>query len=419
MKYSRFILILGLLVSVAAFAGCKQGATKRALMAEYVVPPKAVSDISSIRYMAIPTPKVSVSGNYKARRDGMSTSIANHLRHRMEAAIYAERFMEVADEVHSSSRGVGIVRSKMLAHNYHVPGPRIYKNANIRMYANINVTEHRGTDEMSTMLFSYKYDIKRSDDEWGTPYSEINSDRTKSRTVKSRVPYVTVNATGNLKVDVFNNRGQKVYTRTFDKLSFSRKVGGKEGVGALPTIFEISSAMFDKPVADVVAAISPHTVKRELKLNDGGDTTALVLIRSGAYAEAYARLLDVMDANEEKYLKKKDAIDKDFAETLAKLKADGAADDLIKAAKADRRAEIVAAGIDRLPDLFNMAVLCEIMGRLGEAVDFWGLASEANPDDSAIAKTLARVKGLAGKAAAVDAAIKKKGTFDEGKIKEW
>jgi hypothetical protein len=411
------IVIAIVLICLGMMGGCQQ-APKRSLEASYIVPPRVVGDVSSIRYMTIATPRVSLTGNY-GKGSQLAPVFVNCLNQRLISGIYKERFFNVQDEIHGNTKGLQHLDKTMAkGHGYSIKPARMMNRAEIATRATISLTRTRGQDRMVTPLASIPYDVQYSDD--GVPYSVPDYDAQVIQEHVSLVPFVQIVAKGNLQVEVRDAHKQLVYAKEFKDLTFVRKIGGENPVEALPTVLEMASSLFDAPIAQVVRDISPHKVNRTLYVNEEGDPTAVALIKATAFSEAYKRLSQVLEEHSAHYQQKIAGIKEDFSRQREKIRM-GVEDPreqeiLLDELGTQEKTALVDAGRFRSPDLENMAIVCEAMGITNEALDMYARAVDADPDNSQAASSLTRVNKLASKALSLQDQIP--GRYQEEENKE-
>jgi hypothetical protein len=411
------LVITAVLICLGLIGGCQQ-AQKRSLTARYIVPPEVVRDVSSIQNLAIARPRVSLSGNY-GKSSELATVFASCLDQRLTSGIYQERFFNVQDEIHGNTQGLrSLDRTFSHAHGYSIKPARLSNRAEIRTWATLSLNRSTGTDRMVTSLTSIPYRIEYTDD--GVPYSAPNYDGKVVREQISQVGFVKIKAKGELRVQVRDTKGQSIYEKTFKNLTFEKKIGGDNPAEALPTVLEIASSLFDASIATVIKDISPHNVERTLYVNEEGDPTAVALIKATAFSEAYKRLCQVLDENAAAYKGEAIEIKEDFDLQIKKAHASDLAPEeleaLIKSLRMEEKTALLAAGRFRSPDFEDMAIVCEAMGITDEALDFYGLAAEADPENSAAASALARVTKLADKVVTFQHTIN--GGYEEAENKE-
>ena len=399
---------------ILALAGCQGGAAKREVYAEYIVPPRVVADVSSLERMRIDAPKVAVNGSYPGKPQELSVLFEESLRERLDAKISRERFFEVADEIYDNDQGLTRIRQIMLdsRHGYDVKPAGAGKSALIKARAEVSLVRQEGVDTIATQLVTLPYVVQYADDKWRTPYAAANYGAQQTRTVTSKVPFIVVRAKANLTVAVLDTKGRKVYERGFKDLSYEKKVGGDAEAAAEPTVIEIVASLFDAPLRDVVADISPHKVTRAVAVNSGGDATAIALIRATAFSEAYKRLTELLETREAGLKKAAKTAREESAPQLAAAKSEAEK----KALQAELAADLAKERKPLSADYENLAIACEAMGQWGEALDNYRLSAEADPGNATAAASLARVKQLAGQAGNLGLELKK--SYDEQQHKE-
>lgn len=409
----RALCGLGLALCLMLLLGC-QNAAKRQIYADYIVPPRVVSDVSSLERMRIDTPKVTVNGAYPGKSKELSMLFEESLKDRLDAKISRERFFEVADEIYDNDQGLTRIRKIMLdsRHGYDVKPASAVKSARINAKADVSLVRQEGVDTIATQLFTVPYVTRYATDEWHTPYAVPDTASQQVRTVTSKVPYIVVRATANLLVTVLDTKGKKIYERSFSDLSYEKKVGGDAAAGAEPTVIEIVASLFDAPLADVVADISPHKVTRVVSVNPNGDATAIVLLRATAFSEAYGHLANILDAREKEFAVAAKEAEADMAPKLAAAKTEEEKAKL----QAELDEELAAERKGLAADYENLAIACEAMGQLGEAMDYYEQSSQDDTGNKTARESLLRVRELA--AQSEQLSVDRKKGYDEKNNKE-
>ncbi len=459
MKSNLFfrIVIIAVFIGLGVLGGCQQS-QKRSLVARYIVPPKVVRDVSSLQNLVIAPPRITLTANYggKSEQARLASVFTNCLNQRLTAGIYEEHFFNVQDELHGNPRGLAALNKHLAhAHGYSIKPAPILSRAQITTRANIQLSKTRGKDRIVTQLVTIPYTIEHSDD--GVPYAVPNTEAQTTRDHVSEVPFVKIVAKGQLRVQLRDTEKHVVYDKVFKDLTYEKKVGGdsftkdgeqdgdddstsdfmsslfgtsavtfnapdegiserqiegKDSVEAMPTVLEIASALFDKAIDKVIKDISPHKEERTLFVNENGDTTAVVLMKATAFSEAYKRLCDVVETHDKVYAGEAGKIKRDFAERIQEAQDAAHKEQL----QAERKAALTEAGLSRSPDYENMAIVCEAMGILDEALEFYERAAEADPANEHAAQSLARLKALTARTAAVSP--QRPGGYDEKENKE-
>ncbi|PIE69485.1 MAG: hypothetical protein CSA21_02320 [Deltaproteobacteria bacterium] len=406
------LVLTTVLICLGLLGGCVQS-QKRTLTAKYVMPPRVVRDVSALQNLVIAPPRVVLSGNYdKAKK--LIPVFVNCLNQRLISGIYQERFFNVQDEIHGNPKGVAALNKTFAhAHGYSIKSRHAKHPARIQTWATVELTRSRGQDRVVTSLATVPYDIKYSDE--GVPYSVPDTDNQDLEERITHVDFVTIKAKGDLRVEVRDTKGQVVYTKTFKALHFEKKVGGDTPVEALPTALEIATTLFEDPIAAIVKDISPHKEERSLVVNEQGDATAVVLMKATAFSEAYKRLDTVLQKHQALYESEAQEIKQTFSQKIQDAKAEGATPEALAALRQEEQAALVKAGLFRSPDFENMAIVCETMGLVDEALLFYGQAAEANPENTQAAFSLKRVSECAGKAMS---SAQLQGEYEEEENKE-
>jgi tetratricopeptide (TPR) repeat protein len=380
----RLALLLAALAMLCA-AGCAP--KKRAVYADYVLPPNAVTDISSIENLDIAPPQIDLSCNYKSKRS-VQNVLANAVEESFEDQLYANGFIKARDDIYDDAQGLAQVRKELRAsrHGYDVKSARAMRTAKLITAAKVNLKRTKGVDVVQTQLVTQPYTIKTNKN--GVPVSFPDPDRRRVKIVTSNVPFILVEAKGSLRVALQDAHGKNVYSKVFDDLSYERKAGGNAQPGAEPTLFEIAHELFGGAVDQVVKDISPHKESHVLHVNEKGDATAVALMKATAFSEAYNRLDSVITAHEKQYEAEAAEINKDYDAQMAAAETDEALAKL----EEEKKAELLDASRFLSPDYENMAIVTEIMGDVSTALDLYGQAVEADPANTSAKQSLERAR---------------------------
>jgi tetratricopeptide (TPR) repeat protein len=380
----RLAILLAAL-GVLCASGCAP--KKRAVYANYILPPNAVTDVSTIENLDISPPQIDLSGNYKSKRN-VRNLLASVLEESFENQLYDNGFIKARDDIYDDAQGLAQVRKQLQAsrHGYDVQGARVMKTAKLHTSAHVDLHRVRGVDVVQTPLVTQPYTIKTTKN--GVPISVPDPKRRRVRVVKSKVPFILVEAKGSLRVTLQDVHGKTVYSKMFDDLSYQQKVGGNAQPGAEPTLSEIALGLFGKSVDQVVKDISPHKEIHVLQVNEKGDATAVALMKATAFSEAYNRLALVITEHEKQYEAEVIEINKDYDEQMAEAETD----EQIVELEGEKKAQLLDASRFLSPDYENMAIVNEIMGDVSMALDLYQQAVEADPENVSAKQSLARAQ---------------------------
>ncbi|WP_432736951.1 tetratricopeptide repeat protein [Maridesulfovibrio sp. FT414] len=386
-KYTIGLNIFLVLIILTA-TGCKS--SKRMVYADYIMPPKAVSDVTQIQKLIIDTPSITIERNGIDRKTSATISdvFSNTLVNNLSSKLYYNGYIKAADEVYGDCDGLTQVRKCMARsrHGYDVKIVPARRTAKLKVDVNINYTRSQGTDTINTTLVTQNYSVAFNED--GVPYAE--ADTPTYRYVSSNVPYINIKAKGSLTCSVYDYTGKKIYSRVFDDLEFEKKAGGDSGSNAEAPYPEIAQSLFNDAIGKVVTDISPHRESRALVVNEKGDSSVVALIKGTAFYDAKNMLGAILDSANEK-------IEKESAEANLKydqLVAEAVEPEKKTALEQERAEAIVDITKSFSPDFENMGIILEIVGDRNDALEYYQLAANADPQNESAKESLSRIKEM-------------------------
>lgn len=378
-------LNLFLALLVLTVSGCKTG--KRMVYANYIMPPKVISDVTKVQKLVIANPDIdlNISGVDRHSAQKIASVFSNTIVNDFSSKLYYNGYIKTADHIYGDPTGLKQV-GRILAssrHGYDIKIIPAYKTAKLKIEAKIKYTRSTGKDRIKTTLTTTNYQIKTNKN--GVPFSVPTS--SSSRIVTSNVPYINVEATGSLICTVYDYRGKKLYSRTFNDLKFENKSGGDSGCKAEAPYLEVAQSLFIDSVNKVISDISPHKETRALVVNEKGNASVVALIKGTAFFDAKEKLGKILDKEEAEIEKASTETNAKYAQLIAE------AEDAEKKAalEQERKEELIAISKDYSPDFENMAIILEIIGDRNEALEYYSIAADYDPENKSAKESFERV----------------------------
>ncbi|NDV22604.1 hypothetical protein [Desulfovibrio sp. JC022] len=387
MQNKKYILAfkLILILTIMVIAGCKS--TKRMVYAEYIMPPKVISDVSKIQQLKIDKPKIQIKTSGLSKRSSREISdIFTHIIvNDFSSKLYYNGYIKTTDELCGAQAGLKQVRKKLARskHGYNVKITPFHKTAKLKVEARINYVRSKGTDRIQTRLTTQNYSVAYSDK--GVPYAKASS--SKSRTVFSNVPYIEVKAKGVLICTLYDINGKKVYSRVFDDLEFENKSGGDSGSKAEAPYPEVAQKLLNDAITKVVSDISPHKEKKPLAVNEKGDPTIVALIKGTAFFDARNRLEELLTEAEENIEKSSAEVNAEYDQLIA-VESDP---EKRLALEQQRAEDLIDCTRDYSPDYENLAIIQEVVGNKNEALHYYQVAVNADPENLTALDSVQRI----------------------------
>ncbi|WP_415713564.1 tetratricopeptide repeat protein [Maridesulfovibrio sp.] len=380
-------LHLFLILIIMTAGGCKSA--KRAVFANYVMPPKALQT-QSIEKLIVEKPVIKIKRKGINRKTAgiISDIFANAISNDFSAQLYYNGHIKPADLVYGDPDGLKQVR-KIMAHSKHGYDVKIIparNTARLKVDVRVDYTRTKDIDKIITTLTTQNYSVEYNDE--GVPHAKLGS--VSSSNVSSNVPYIKTKVEGMLTATLYDHKGKKIYSRTFDDLDFENKAGGNAGSHAEAPYPEVAQSLFKDAIDKVVADISPHRENRLLVVNEKGDSSAIALIKGTAFYDAQERLADITDKASEEIEKEKAATKVEYEQKIAE-----AADEEKRTALKSEWAEAIIDITKKYsPDFENMGIIMEIIGQRSEALEFYEQASEFDPENETAKNSVSRINEM-------------------------
>ena len=339
--------VYGLAAGLAAFiVGC--GTEK--ITVDYVMPAKAVTDVSKVNVAAIKV-KANVTGNLA----GDNKQNAGLVKQLLAMRLYKEGYYQVTDDIWATPEGASeleqVIKDKAAGHGYASLAAMGQGTEKVV----IDVTLDLALDckpvkkELPFTLTTVPYKAKTVE---GVPTSEPDAKATVTEKVKKEVTVYEVVAKGTLKAKFVGANGEdspQKYENTFQ--IEMPKADCYDS--AKPSQMKALAAAVTPAVNGIVADISPYKESRELVAIEGGDERVVFLLNAKAFQEVVL--------------------------VVEKLEVTGKAN---------------------FADLENLGIAFEAMGDFFSAKDAYAKASKLNPESQTAKAGLNRVQdALAGKKA--------------------
>ena len=339
--------VYGLAAGLAAFiVGC--GTEK--ITVDYVMPAKAVTDVSKVNVAAIKV-KANVTGNLA----GDNKQNAGLVKQLLAMRLYKEGYYQVTDDIWATPEGASeleqVIKDKAAGHGYASLAAMGQGTEKVV----IDVTLDLALDckpvkkELPFTLTTVPYKAKTVE---GVPTSEPDAKATVTEKVKKEVTVYEVVAKGTLKAKFVGANGKdspQKYENTF-QIAMPK---ADSFDSAKPSQMKALAAAVTPAVNGIVADISPYKESRELVAIEGGDERVVFLLNAKAFQEVVL--------------------------VVEKLEVTGKAN---------------------FADLENLGIAFEAMGDFFSAKDAYAKAGKLNPESQTAKAGLNRVQdALAGKKA--------------------
>ena len=281
MKNVSKIGLYGLCAGMVAFvAGC---ATEK-ITVDYVMPAKAVSDISKVNVVAI-----RVKANVKGNLAGDNKRNAGLVKQLLAMRLYKEGFYQVTDDIWANPKAASAleeaIQAKDSGHGYASLGAmgQGKEKAVIDVTLDLALDSKPVKKEMPFTLSTVPYkpkQVKKGE----IPVSEPDAKSIVVENVKKEVTVYEVTAKGTLKVKFLGVNGEECpqkYENSFDVTMPEEDRYGS----AQPSQLKALAAAVTPAVNGIVADISPYKVSRELVAVEGGDERVVHLLNAKAFPE--------------------------------------------------------------------------------------------------------------------------------------
>ena len=281
MKAISKIGIYGAAVGLAAFfAGC---ATEK-ITVDYVMPAKAVADVSKVNVAAI-----NVTANVKGNLAGDNKRNAGLVRQLLAMRLYKEGFYQVTDDIWATPEGASAleqaIAEKDAGHGYATLGAMGQNGTKVVIDVTLDLTLDTNPvkKEMPFTLQTVPYRAKQVK-KGEVPVSEPDAAAIVVENVKQEVTVYETVAKGTLSARFVGPDGKDTpqkYENTF-------QIALPEAVkfdSAKPSQLKALAAAVSPAIDGIVADISPYKESRELVAIDGGDERVVYLLNAKAFPE--------------------------------------------------------------------------------------------------------------------------------------
>jgi len=345
MKNISKIGIYGLSVGLAAFfVGC----ASEKIMVDYVMPAKAVTDVSKVNVAAIKV-KANVTGNLA----GDNKQNAGLVKQLLAMRLYKEGYYQVTDDIWATPEGAAglekAIKGKDAGHGYAslaAMGQGTEKVV-IDVTLDLALNSKPVKKEIPFTLTTVPYKPKKDGD---VPTSEPDAKGTVVENVKKEVTVYEVVASGTLKAKFVGVNGGECPQKYENTFQIAMPEADRFD-SAQPSQLKALAAAVTPAVNGIVGDISPYKESRELVAIDGGDERVVYLLNAKAFPEVVT--------------------------VVEKLEVTGKAN---------------------FADFENLGIANEAMGDFFSAKDAYAKAAKANPESTTAKDGLKRVQdALAGK----------------------
>ena len=277
-KVSKFGLY-GLSAALAAFAvGC---ATEK-ITVDYVMPAKAVSDVSKANVAAIRV-KANVTGNLA----GDNRQNAGLVKQLLAMRLYKEGYYQVTDDIWATPEGASefgaMLKSKDAGHGYASLGAMGQDTAKVVIDVALDLAlDAKPVKQVVPFtLETVRYKMKKDGE---VPTSEPDPKATVVNTVKQEVTVYEVVAKGTLKAKFVGPDGKDCPENYENAFAISMPEADRYD-SAQPSQLKALAAAVTPAVDGIVADISPSKESRELVAIKGGDERVVCLLNAKAFYE--------------------------------------------------------------------------------------------------------------------------------------
>ena len=281
MKTITKIGLYGILGSAAAFlAGC--GTEK--ITVDYVMPAKAIADISKVNVAAI-----NVKANVKGGLAGDKKLNAGLVKQLLAMRLYKEGFYQVADDLWNNPDGASelekMIQEKDAGHGYAMLGAmgQGSEKVVIDLTLDLELDSKPVQKNMEYTLKTVPYKPKKVK-EGLPPASEPDLKATQVQKVKQPVTVYELIAKGTLKAKFKGVNGKDAPAKYENTFTITVPEADRFD-SAQPSQLKALAAVVTPAVNDVVADISPYKESRELVAIKGGDDRVVYLLNAKAFPE--------------------------------------------------------------------------------------------------------------------------------------
>ena len=326
MKNVSKIGLYGFAVGLSAlFIGC----ASEKVMVDYVMPAKAVADVSKVNVVSIRV-KSNVTGNL-AGDGGRNAGLVRQL---LATRLYKEGFYQVADDIWSNADGALALQQQILekdsGHGYATFGAmgQGREKAVIDLELDFSLDANPVKKEIPFVLTTvpYKLDPKKP----GVSYPDPKK-ATEERVSKMVTVYEVV-AKGTLRAKFSGVNGTEAPVAYENTFAVEMPEADRFG-SAKPSQLKALAAAVSSAIDGVVADISPYRETRAFEPISGGDKRVTKLL----CAKAFPEVVTVVE-------------------------------------------QLALNGKGTAPDFENLGIAFEAMGELNRARGAYGLAVKANPE---------------------------------------
>ncbi len=334
--------------AVAFMAGC--GTEK--ITVDYVMPAKAIADISKVNVAAI-----NVKANVKGGLAGNNKQNAGLVKQLLAMRLYKEGFYQVADDLWSNPEGASelekMIQKKDAGHGYATLGAmgQGSEKVVIDLTLDLELDSKPVQKNMEYTLKTVPYKAKKVK-KGEIPVSEPDIKATQVQKVKQPVTVYELVAKGTLKAKFKGVNGKDAPAKYENTFTITVPEADRFD-SAQPSQLKALAAVVTPAVNGVVADISPYKESRELVAIKGGDDRVVYLLN----AKAFPEVVTVVE-------------------------------------------KLELAGKAKFADFENQGIAFEAMGEFFNARDAYAKAEKANPESQTAKEGSKRVAdALAGKKA--------------------
>lgn len=345
MKTITKIGLYGLVGGVTAFmAGC---ATKEPIIVDYVMPARAVADVSKVNVAAI-----QVTANVKGGLAGDNKRNAGLVKQLLAMRLYKEGYYQVADDFWSSPDGAAeltkMVKDKDAGHGYPMLAAmgQGTEKVVIDLTLDLELDSRPVKKDMEYTLKTIPWTVVPPKKK-GMPPTSVPGVPAIQK-VKQPVTVYELVAKGTLKAKFKGVKGQDApvkYENTFT-ISVPKK---DRFDAAAPSQLKALAAVVTPAVNGVVSDISPYKKSRKLVAVEGGDERVVYLLNAKAFPEVVTVVEELEQAKKANYA--------DYENLGIAFVALGeffsARDAYAKAEKANPQSPTAKAGSKRVADVLS------------------------------------------------------------------
>ena len=266
--------------AVAFLAGC--GTEK--ITVDYVMPAKAIADISKVNVAAI-----NVKANVKGGLAGDNKQNAGLVKQLLAMRLYKEGFYQVADDLWSNPEGASelekMIKEKDAGHGYATLGAmgQGSEKVVIDLTLDLELDSKPVQKDMEYTLKTVPYKPKQVK-EGEVPVSEPDLKATQVQKVKQPVTVYELIAKGTLKAKFKGVNGKDAPAKYENTFTITVPEADRFD-SAQPSQLKALAAVVTPAVNGVVADISPYKESRELVAIKGGDDRIVYLLNAKAFPE--------------------------------------------------------------------------------------------------------------------------------------